>query len=292
MTVTNMTRRLIQWAASLLFGGEAIRDLRAQSNEPGASATVDTDDADLAEIPPTAEADTEISEGALTGAMVLVAEDDPFMLGVADLFLDTFGATRILADNGREAVAQAKKAAFDIILLNLHMPEMDGYQASREIRRLPGYAAVPILAITGDAVDVIQADPARYQHAGMDGVLRKPYTKMQLYQAIVGLLEGESRRGWETGTWFGIDADKLFLAHHRDTADKILAALHTGQTDMAALNAHNLASAARMVGANELAELSLSLEQALLQGENSPREQTLAQRIHQQASRLLDRASG
>jgi CheY-like chemotaxis protein len=86
-----------------------------------------------------------------------------------------------LATNGADAVDLFRKGSFDVILMDVHMPEMDGLDATRSIRRLPGGADVPILAFTASAME---SDLRKYREAGMSGVLTKPFQLHDLMHAL------------------------------------------------------------------------------------------------------------
>lgn len=103
------------------------------------------------------------------GLRILVAEDNPVNQRIALKMLERLGHDATVAVNGREALERARLESFDIILMDCQMPEMDGYQASRQIRRLA--ASPPIVALTANA---LEGDRQRCLDAGMDDYLSKP----------------------------------------------------------------------------------------------------------------------
>lgn len=113
---------------------------------------------------------------------VLVVDDNATNRFVAGKVLELFGCTHETAEDGRQAVERATVAPFDLILMDVKMPVMDGVAATRAIRALPGAAsAVPILALTANADP---RDEAEYLAAGMDGVAQKPIQPDALLNAI------------------------------------------------------------------------------------------------------------
>jgi len=109
---------------------------------------------------------------------VLVAEDHPVNRIYLEAVLDKLGHRAVFAENGEEAVRAAQEEDFDIVLMDLHMPVMDGFAAARAIRALPlPRGAMPIVALTADAFQDAQ-DGAR--QAGMDEMLTKPAHLPQL----------------------------------------------------------------------------------------------------------------
>ncbi|RZJ97557.1 MAG: response regulator [Brevundimonas sp.] len=113
---------------------------------------------------------------------VLVVDDNATNRFVAAKVLELFGCTSETADNGQEAVDRVQTTRFDLILMDVKMPVMDGVQATRAIRALPGpVSALPILALTANADPRDEAD---YLAAGMDGVAQKPIQPDILLNAI------------------------------------------------------------------------------------------------------------
>ena len=113
---------------------------------------------------------------------VLVADDNATNRFLAGKLLELFGCTFETAENGREAVDLATRRPFDLILMDIKMPVMDGVEAARAIRALAGVpGAVPILALTANADE---RDAAGYRAAGMNGVVQKPVQPDVLLDAI------------------------------------------------------------------------------------------------------------
>jgi len=127
------------------------------------------------------------AEQALRGLRVLLAEDNPVNQEVALELLEEVGAQVGLASNGVEAVALASANAYDLILMDMQMPVMDGLQATEQIRRLPAHAHTPILAMTANAFG---EDRAACLAAGMNDHIAKPVDPQQLYATMAQWARG------------------------------------------------------------------------------------------------------
>ncbi|MEZ5618146.1 MAG: ATP-binding protein [Rhodocyclaceae bacterium] len=118
---------------------------------------------------------------------VLLAEDNAVNEVVAGAMLESFGLRVSVAQNGRQALEAVAAQAFDVVLMDCQMPEMDGFEAARRIRRreaekgVPAAARQTIVAVTANA---IEGDRERCLAAGMDDYLSKPFSKADLHARL------------------------------------------------------------------------------------------------------------
>ncbi len=115
------------------------------------------------------------------GMVALVVEDDPINREVAQLLLEQVGLQVELAADGEEAVAAAARRRYDLLVMDMQMPRLDGVAATRRIRALPGYAATPIVAMTANARAEDRADCLA---AGMSEFVSKPVDPQVLYDTL------------------------------------------------------------------------------------------------------------
>lgn len=122
------------------------------------------------------------AEGALQPMNVLVAEDNPTNARIAKRMLEQFGMHVDLATNGQEAVDSFKQKNQELIFMDIQMPQLDGMEATRLIRELPGGREVPILALTAHAMKGYRS---KCLDAGMNDYYTKPLRKMDLHEALL-----------------------------------------------------------------------------------------------------------
>jgi len=118
-------------------------------------------------------------------AKVLVVEDIALNQLLMKTLLDDFGFEHDIADNGRIAIEKLQKKSYDIILMDLHMPEMNGFETTEYIRRKMN-SQVPIIALTAD---VTTADLTKCTAVGMNDYISKPLDEKLLYNKIIELLK-------------------------------------------------------------------------------------------------------
>jgi CheY-like chemotaxis protein/HPt (histidine-containing phosphotransfer) domain-containing protein len=117
------------------------------------------------------------------GLRILLTEDNPVNQKVARRILEVEGHSIHVAENGREAVEAIRASAFDLVVMDIQMPVMDGYEATAAIREWekPSGRRIPILALTARA---LEGDRERCLEAGMDGYVTKPIRARKLLDAI------------------------------------------------------------------------------------------------------------
>ncbi|MCU0886632.1 MAG: ATP-binding protein [Rubritepida sp.] len=135
---------------------------------------------------------TDAPPAPLAHGRILLAEDGKANQLVAAAILRKAGYTVELARDGAEAAAAAESGDYDLILMDLRMPLLDGYAATRAIRDIRGARGrVPIIAMTAS---VMPGDAERCMEAGMDGHLAKPLDRLALLRAVEKVLESRPRR--------------------------------------------------------------------------------------------------
>jgi PAS domain S-box-containing protein len=125
------------------------------------------------------------------GARILLAEDNEVNLEVALAMLHGVGLDVDIATDGREALRLAAAGLYDLVLMDMQMPEMGGLEATRSIRALAGWQTRPILALTANAFD---DDRQACLAAGMSDFLAKPMAVSDLYAALLRWLDASVRR--------------------------------------------------------------------------------------------------
>ncbi|NBF01350.1 response regulator [Pseudomonas sp. Fl5BN2] len=115
------------------------------------------------------------------GRNVLLVEDNPVNQTVIQAMLRSLGFTVSIVTDGAQAVRSAESLIFEAILMDCRLPLVDGYEATRQIRQLPGCADLPIIALTANA---LQGDREACLSAGMNDYLAKPFKRADLQQIL------------------------------------------------------------------------------------------------------------
>lgn len=226
----------------------------------------------------------------LAGAHVLIVEDNLFNQQVLSELLSEHGLIVDIANNGLEAVSQVKKLTYDIVLMDIQMPVMDGYTACEKIRSDPQFASLPIVGVTGN---VLQSEKERCEQVGMNDYLVKPVDTALLYASLLRFIPAVRSSQVPVADGLGLSADEipafpginmapalkrmrgntarylkihaLFCQQFHAAATPLQHALNAGDYDTAGRLAHTLKGAASTIGAEQLREVTAKLEQACQQ---------------------------
>ena len=232
---------------------------------------------------------------------VLLAEDNAANQKLAVGVLTKHGHHITVADNGRLAIAAWQSEPFDVILMDVQMPELDGLQATQAIRAIEQERGghVPIVAMTAHAM---KGDRERCLEAGMDDYLPKPIRSKQIADKLLAMFGSSLGAGtsepnivpqdaaptmlidWETAIQ-GVDGDRqlfaeviqIFLASVGDSLSKLDEAVRADQPDTVQRLAHALKGELLALGVTPVADLARQLELNGTQRELSPARKTLTQ---------------
>jgi CheY-like chemotaxis protein len=122
---------------------------------------------------------------SLAGRHLLVVEDEPINREIALELLREYDITADIAENGRQALEILKTKTFDLVLMDMQMPEMDGLEATRRIRAQSQYTLLPIIAMTANA---FAEDRERCLKAGMNDFIVKPVDPQDLKMLLLHYL--------------------------------------------------------------------------------------------------------
>ena len=214
------------------------------------------------------------SAGTMRPLRILVAEDTPVNQKFILRLLDRWGHTAVLVGDGRNAVAEASRAAFDVVLMDVQMPEMDGLEAAAAIRRheAGGHRHTPIIAMTAHA---IKGDRERCLAAGMDDYLSKPIDAELLRQtierltAVQALPEAaasdpapvpEFLKAFENDWGFFEEVLEVFFKDYPCQIDSLRRSAASGDATTFHRAAHSLKGMLRNFQAEGLAQKALHLE--------------------------------
>lgn len=126
----------------------------------------------------------------LVATTVLVIEDDPRSIRLMELILDSEGYDCLVARSGQEGLDLARTHRVDAIVLDLMLPEVDGLEVLRQLRKDPELAKVPVVITSARARPTTKEEASRL---GADRYLTKPYRKAELLDVIASLLDRDSQ---------------------------------------------------------------------------------------------------
>ena len=182
---TGLGMAITKSLVDMMGGRITVKSEQGKGSEFTISLRFPIGEAKTGQTPPAAKA------SAFTGKKLLVVEDNELNLEIASTLLKEAGFEVDTAENGKIAVEKVEAASadrYDLVLMDIQMPEMDGYEATRRIRALPDAkkAALPIVAMTANA---FEDDRKNALHAGMNGHIAKPLDIQKLFQVLSELLK-------------------------------------------------------------------------------------------------------
>ena len=164
---------------------------------------------------------------------ILLVEDNPVNQKVAQRLLEKAGHSVTIAGNGREALAWLVSQPFDLVLMDVQMPEMDGLEATTAIRQRERETGqhLPIVALTAHAM---KGDRERCLEAGMDAYVTKPVVQQVLFQVMADVL-ASGRRGAANPVEGRVDRDGIDTLRARSAAGGLADARRIEQVGPAAV---------------------------------------------------------
>ncbi len=236
-------------------------------------------------------------ESHVSGSRVLLVDDNSINRQLACEFLESGGVIVDTANDGKQALDALEKARYDAVLMDVQMPEMDGYEATLRIRDDDRFTDLPVIAMTAAAM---QQDMDKCFECGMDDYLSKPIDTRKLFSLLnrwikprnkkkvvevsekirentkmsgllpdnlpgLDIIRCKQRMGGNESLLIGLLND--FARNHSNTVKQTREALKKGENKTAQRTAHNLKGVAAVFSADDLHDAALALELALKTGE-------------------------
>ena len=235
---------------------------------------------------------------------VLVAEDNPVNQEILREQLEALGVRVTLADDGEQALSRWKEASFDLVITDVNMPRLDGYQLTRRLRELD--PRVPIIGVTANA---LREEGERCLEAGMNVWLVKPLSLTTLRQTLSALCAAPAElpvgvhdapdaplQTDDLQDWISLSPamHRLFIATMQEDLAQAQLALQQGNTSKLISYVHRMHGSFATVGAVNLAEACNQCEIALLREPLNPASvaanEVLLERLRRVVARLVDGA--
>jgi PAS domain S-box-containing protein len=251
--------------------------------------------------------DTEVLDhnwSRLNGRNILLVEDNQINQEVARDLLEIVGIRVTIANDGMEAIQLINMQTFDLVLMDIHMPIMNGFDATQAIRRDPRYTQLPIIAMTANAME---GDRERCLQAGMNDYIPKPINPEQMFETIsrnldeamatahsvtgliaqqpiapddlrfFNMLQAQPGLNTELGLKHVLGRIDLYaklvrrvLIERNDTLGSTLAAIEQGNFESATRYVHGFKAISGSIGAERLQQCCLRLEGELRENKVNP----------------------
>ncbi|WP_404375796.1 response regulator [Vreelandella aquamarina] len=205
-----------------------------------------------------ADSEPQVSAEKAHALSILLAEDNKINQKLTLKLLDKFGAVYEVAANGEEAVAKFKEQAFDVVLMDMMMPVMDGIQATYAIRDYEAQAALPETPIIALTANAMKGDRERYLSEGMQGYVAKPVNAKRLESEIIRVHEAaatQRKRSEEPK----LSTNKMLLDDFLAMAEVVTPEVDTSEEDSGTANSCSNAPAA--FSSDSLFDWQASVEQ-------------------------------
>jgi len=243
----------------------------------------------------------------LIGKTILVAEDVEMNQQLICHILGHLGAKVEVAANGEEALRKIKSRLYDCVLMDVQMPEMDGIQATREIRSLedPQASQVPVIALTANADP---EDLQRYEQAGMNDYLAKPFGETQLLEAILSnICHSSSEQEMSSDKLYDLTMIRsvsggdpafikkmilLFIDTVPQNVRDLVDATGKQNWEQAAKMAHKLKSTVDSMGIRSIHDLIREVEQNAKQGSQLEQMPGMVNEVETVVSNCIDQLRG
>ncbi len=194
---------------------------------------------------------------------VLIAEDTPELQMLERRILESIGLTTTIVENGQQVVEQIAKGSFDLVLMDMQMPVMDGIEATRILRE-QGHT-LPIIALTAN---VMQKHREQFDEAGCDGFLGKPIDKKELRKLLKKYLSSQVIQGHELPE----EVDEELMAIFRESAanyNRVLEkALANQDWELLRTTAHTVKGSSISFGFHALSKSAEAVQLAIDNGQN------------------------
>ncbi|MBF0226793.1 MAG: response regulator [Desulfobacterales bacterium] len=183
----------------------------------------------------------------IKGCRILVAEDNLTNQEIARAVLEGAGVIIEIANNGKEAVELVKISDFDAVLMDMQMPEMDGYEATRIIRKDLKFKSLPIIAMTAHAM---KGDEEKCLSAGMDGYVTKPINQEILFKTLSKMIKVKELS----------EDEKRFLELNKDIMNQIWDAYNNQTLSLLESLSRSLKDSAYTINEKKITNISKRIE--------------------------------